>query len=192
MPTDLRIKKSTRALLDASFAVLLNNPHASISEIANQAGVGRATLYRHYPARESLIQALAVESLSIIGDALLPIRERGDSGMKAMQGMLQALLPLAQRYHFLQMIWTVAELDRDVWQHYETQVAWVTEWVSQGQIAGEINPALDVSWVVSVVDSMLYSASWLIAQEGMSQQKMLQQMQLTLATGIAAQAVTAD
>ena len=185
MTTDLRIQKSTRALLDASFAVLLHNPHASLSEIASQAGVGRATLYRHYPTRERLIQALALESLSMIADALSPIRSNGDVGMKAIQAMIQALLPLAQRYHFLQMIWTVAELDSEVWQHYETQMAWIAEWVSQGQASGEINPDLQVSWVVSVLDSMLYSASWLIAQQDMSQDKVLQQMQLTLANGIA-------
>lgn len=185
MATDLRIKKSTRALLDASFAVLLHNPHASLSEIANQAGVGRATLYRHYPTREQLIQALAVESLSIIGEALLPIRNNDSSGIRALHAMLEVLLPLAERYHFLQMIWTIAELDKEVWQHYESQMAWIAEWVTNGQINGEINQALDVSWVVSLMDSMLYSASWLMTHQGMKQDKMLQQMLLTLDAGIA-------
>lgn len=52
--------------------------HASLEAIARQAGVGIATLYRHFPTREALIFAahgLEVEQLAAAADELLEERE---------------------------------------------------------------------------------------------------------------------
>ena len=50
--------------LNPTGAVLPRNPGAAMAEIAEKAGVGRATLYRHFPTRDDLIRALALASLS--------------------------------------------------------------------------------------------------------------------------------
>ena len=186
--TDLRIKKSTRALLDASFTVLLNNPHASLSEIASQAGVGRATLYRHYPTREHLIAAIAVESLQLLQQAITPINEAGLTGLKAVQALVEQLLPLANRFHFLQMVWTLIEMDQQVWQLYSQQMAMIKQWVIEGQVEGEINQNLTPLWVVTVIDSLMYSASWLIANGDMTAQQVQQQCTEMLTHGISSKA----
>ena len=184
--TDLRIKQSTRALLDASFAVLMVNPHASLSEIASQAGVGRATLYRHYPTREHLISAIAVESLQMIQQAMAPIIEASLKGIKAVDELVTRLLPLADRFHFMQMVWTLIEMDQQVWRLYSAQIATIKGWITQGQADGEINPKLSVVWVVSVIDSMMYSASWLIANGEMTTEQGQDQFSKLLVHGIAA------
>lgn len=182
--TDLRIKKSTRALLDASFQILVSNPHASLSEIATQAGVGRATLYRHYPTREVLIAAIAMESLQLIDKALQPINEQGLSGLKAVKAMVSALLPLAERFHFLQMIWTTAELDQVVMKMYEEQMNTIWYWISAGQKAGEINASISAEWIVTVLDSMLYGAAWMLANGRMTEEQIAEQFQQVLFNGI--------
>jgi TetR/AcrR family transcriptional repressor of mexCD-oprJ operon len=47
----------TRAvILEAAARVLGRRPDASMADIADEAGVGRATLYRHFPTRDSLLQ----------------------------------------------------------------------------------------------------------------------------------------
>jgi AcrR family transcriptional regulator len=47
----------TRAvILEAAARVLGRRPDAAMADIADEAGVGRATLYRHFPTRESLLQ----------------------------------------------------------------------------------------------------------------------------------------
>ncbi|MDT5323798.1 MAG: hypothetical protein QOF25_950 [Mycobacterium sp.] len=50
----------TRAvILDAAARVLGRRPDAAMVDIADEAGVGRATLYRHFPTRDSLLQGAA-------------------------------------------------------------------------------------------------------------------------------------
>lgn len=182
--TDLRIQKSQRALLDASFRVLLHNPHASLSEIAVQAGVGRATLYRHFPTRELLLKAIAVESLRLVQSAMAPSITAKSHGLKAIKELVKALLPLAERFHFLQMIWTIIELDKDVIELYQHQMNTINGWIVQGQREGELNPNITPDWIVSVLDSMLYSAAWMLENNMMSIEQIEQQLIQTLLCGI--------
>ena len=182
--TDLRIQKSTRALLDASFKVLLHNPHASLSEIASQASVGRATLYRHFPTREKLITAIAVESLELVQAAMMPVLNEGCLNESAIRKMIAVFLPLADRFHFLQMVWTLIELDKTVVALYEKQMSALKVWIVQGQNLSEIDPSLTPDWIVAVLDSMLYSASWMLAQEMMSKEQIEKQLIHTLLNGI--------
>ena len=47
-----------RVLEVAREAFRRSGPHASLDEIAKRAGVGPGTLYRHFPSREALIEAV--------------------------------------------------------------------------------------------------------------------------------------
>lgn len=51
-------ERTRRAILDAAARVLAQRSEAGMAEIADEAGVGRATLYRHFPTRESLIRGV--------------------------------------------------------------------------------------------------------------------------------------
>jgi AcrR family transcriptional regulator len=50
-----------RQVVGAARAVLTDEPHAPISRIAREAGVSRATLYRHFGSREALLDAVELE-----------------------------------------------------------------------------------------------------------------------------------
>ena len=48
-------ERTRQAILDAAGRVLGRKPDAAMTDIAEEARVGRATLYRHFPTRESLL-----------------------------------------------------------------------------------------------------------------------------------------
>ncbi|MEN3208890.1 helix-turn-helix domain containing protein [Methylorubrum populi] len=63
-----------RLLETAREAFARDGAEASLDDIAKQSGLGSATLYRHYPTREMLIQAVyrhQVEVLAASGDELV-------------------------------------------------------------------------------------------------------------------------
>jgi TetR/AcrR family transcriptional regulator, mexCD-oprJ operon repressor len=58
MPPADGTERTRRAILDAAARVLGQRSEAGMTDIADEAGVGRATLYRHFPTRESLIRGV--------------------------------------------------------------------------------------------------------------------------------------
>jgi len=57
-------QRSRRAILDAAHELYSNGGEASFAEVASAAGVGQATVYRHFENREDLLAALAEEGMS--------------------------------------------------------------------------------------------------------------------------------
>ena len=55
-----------RLLAAAAVAVKRDGEKVAMATVAGDAGVGVATLYRHYPTREALLSALAARSLEIV------------------------------------------------------------------------------------------------------------------------------
>jgi AcrR family transcriptional regulator len=63
-------ERTRTAILHAAALVLGRRPDAAMADIADQAGVGRATLYRHFPTRESLLQGVAESAVTELVDAI--------------------------------------------------------------------------------------------------------------------------
>ncbi len=58
-------QRNIAAILDAATECLSRNPAASTSEIAKAAGVGRVTLYGHFPSRPELVDAVFVHAIEL-------------------------------------------------------------------------------------------------------------------------------
>lgn len=57
-PVRADAQQSIARILDAAQRVLAGDPSASMEQIAGAAGLGRATVHRHFPSRQSLVAAL--------------------------------------------------------------------------------------------------------------------------------------
>ncbi|TQV87158.1 TetR/AcrR family transcriptional regulator [Aliikangiella coralliicola] len=165
---DARSVRSRQALLDAGIELLLRNPAATLSEIAAHANVGRATLYRQFESKEQLIQELAIESLEMTSAVIAPVKNRKLSAKATLEEIFKAVMPLADKYHFLLSIWNIAEKDDEVIAIYNQQLTELASLIERGKKEGTINKNLDTSWIVCVIDSLIYSGWWMMGNTGMS------------------------
>jgi TetR/AcrR family transcriptional regulator, mexCD-oprJ operon repressor len=63
-------ERTREVILDAAARVLGSRPDAAMADIADEAGIGRATLYRHFPTRESLLRGVAEAGVSELAGAI--------------------------------------------------------------------------------------------------------------------------
>ena len=159
------MKKNTRELLlDAAVLTFAKNPSAPISDVADAAGVGRATLYRHFPSRDDLVRELVLESYQQTGNAIESVLAKKLTGEELLLNILEAIIPLGDRYYFLLMERTFDD-DPEIQALYEKDIHdWQTlfeDLQREGILASDIS----IVWAISVVESLIYSA-WSSVHEG--------------------------
>ncbi len=159
---DPRPDRSRRALLDAAIEVLLRNPGASLNEIAQAAGVGRATLYRHFESREQLLRELALESMRVIDEVTQPIAEENLDARTTLERGMIAIMQVADRFHFLLACGSLAENDPEVEAVYRRQIDELTELVEWGKSEGSIDPDLTTDLIVGLIDSLVNAGWWAV------------------------------
>jgi len=73
-PRDRRVQKTRQALLDAFFTLVLKAPYEDITvrDIVVRAGVGRSTLYEHFPGKDAILAASLGGPFAVLADALQP------------------------------------------------------------------------------------------------------------------------
>ena len=162
---DARYDKSRAAIIEAGIEVLLRNPDAGMSEIAIAAGVGRATLYRHYESREVLVEELAVKCLEETDEVTAPLKAQKLTGKAAINATIDVLMPMAARFRFLMSLSSITADSRRVRQIYQRQLDELSQLVQEAQAAGDISSDLTVTWVVWSFDALLNSA-WHLVELG--------------------------
>lgn len=152
------IRPSTRdAIIEAAFAVFSKDPSAALSEVATLAGVGRATLHRYFASREDLIRHLAKVANQEMDDAVNAACADVASYSEAARKSLHALIPLGDRYGFLEL--EPIDDDPEVKAAYARQKRETEEMVDAAKGEGLFDTAIPTSWIVQAYDHLLY-AGW--------------------------------
>src|SRR5688572_32845527 len=94
-------ERSIARILDAAVDALASDPGASMAEIARRAGVVRATIYVHFPTRESLIDAVTRRAMTEAREVIAAAEpDRGDP-VQALRRVVRSTWRTLGRYHGL-------------------------------------------------------------------------------------------
>jgi AcrR family transcriptional regulator len=87
-------RRNIEAILDAATRTLAANPRASMQEVAEAAGVHRATVHRHFAMRDDLLAALQERALqrtlALVQDPEIARRPAGDALAHLTRALLEA------------------------------------------------------------------------------------------------------
>ena len=143
------------AISDAAIDALARNPGASLSDIAARAGVGRASLHRHFRSRGDLVNAITRQCMDEIDAATDEAVEGARTASERLSRMLEAVIPLGDRHHFL-----AAEAfdDASLEARHEADLVWLGSLVDELREEGAVAPDVPRGWAVANIDAQVWLA----------------------------------
>ncbi len=157
-------KDNPARILAAATRLWALDPSATLDQVAREAGVGRATLHRHFPGRADLLRATALAGIHQLGAALdarlLETLSAGD----ALRAVIDVLVPAGDQLHFLLVATEV---------YADPEVA-----LAESAVDARIIPVLDrcvpeqvlradtpMAWRMRAIEALIYAA-WTAVANG--------------------------
>lgn len=155
--------KTRDAIVEAAFAVFSERPNASLHDVATRAGVGRATLHRHFPSRADLIRALSLAASDELDRAVAAATASALSATEALSLALHAIVPLANRQWFLAQEWT--DTDEEIAAAYKASRDELSETIDAAKAEGCFAKDVPTVWLVDAYENLVYAA-WSLVRAG--------------------------
>jgi AcrR family transcriptional regulator len=152
-------------IIEAATGLLAVNPRASMADIAEASGLVRATLYRHFPTREELLQAIYSAALEDALAAILAVEPERGKATDAIARVVDALLVVGDRYQIL----NAERRDYPELREQEESVgAPLIALVERGQRDGELRDDMPLRWLVAALGSLITEALRAVARGDIS------------------------
>ncbi|WP_329114551.1 TetR/AcrR family transcriptional regulator [Streptomyces sp. NBC_01465] len=174
-------------VLRAAAVLLTRKATSTMDEVARAAGIGRATLHRHFAGREALVRALENLGIQEFESALDAARlDEGPAG-DALRRLIGEVEPVAGLLAFLvtenQLF--EGEAINDGWARLDARVAALFR---RGQEQGEFRIDLTPAWLTEALYGLIGSCAWAV-QDGRVAPKDFQYMIAELLLGGARRSV---
>jgi AcrR family transcriptional regulator len=151
-------ERSIARIEDAAIDALATDPDVSMAEIARRAGVVRATIYVHFPTRESLIDAVTQRALSDATREMAAAEpERGDAA-EALGRVVAAAWRALGRFHALVAI-NVRLPPAELRRRHEAVLALLEPLIERGQRDGTFRSDVPPGWHLSMALALVHAAS---------------------------------
>lgn len=161
-PRERRVdaRRNLEAILEAARALLAADPTVSMGAIAAAAGVHRATVHRHFPAREDLLLALHERADRECLAAVEAARDGGGSPGTAVAEVTQRWLDIIVRYRLPELRAVYAPVKET--EVRRLVVAGLEALFAEGAAAGEVRADVPTPVLVTLWVGLLISASQVI------------------------------
>ncbi|WP_433376346.1 TetR/AcrR family transcriptional regulator [Streptosporangium sp. CA-115845] len=152
-------ERSVAAILDAALTAFGENPEVSMTDIARAAGVGRVTLYSHFPSREDLLDAVMTHAVQEANAALGAESSQETPAREALEMLIGSSWRILSRYDRLQPATLRILGPERMREHHDQPLVRVRDIIVRGRREGVIRDDLPEDWLVTVFYSLLHAAA---------------------------------
>jgi AcrR family transcriptional regulator len=151
--------RSVAAILAAALDALASDPDASMAEIARRAGVVRATIYAHFPTRESLLDDVMEHAVAEVAEAAAAAEPTRGEPREALERVLRATWTKLSNFHVLLAINTARLSVKELHRRHVPVMTHFVPLIERGQKEGVFRSDVPVSWHLAVIRSLVHTAS---------------------------------
>ncbi|MFI5040389.1 MAG: TetR/AcrR family transcriptional regulator [Acidimicrobiales bacterium] len=150
-------ERSIEAIVEAAVRCLGRRPDASMSEVATAAGVGRVTLYAHFPSREALLGAAIERTATRVSAALDAARIDDGPAPAALARMVRLGWPA------LDGVWGLhvaagGNSPALLRAHGVQFLSRIEQLIARGRAEGSFRADLPIAWHVAALYTLVHAA----------------------------------
>jgi len=173
-------ERSITSIIDAALEALASDPNASMAEIARRAGVVRATVYMHFPTRESLLDAVMEHATGLVADAIRQAEPDRGEPREAVERVLRATWQQLSQFHSVLGI-NISRLSaKELRRRHLPMTTQFIPLLERGQAEGVFRSDVSATWLIAVLRAIVHVASTEL-QAGRLSQAEVEQTMLTTA-----------
>ena len=151
--------RSVLAIRQAALEALASDPDASMAEIARRAGVVRATIYAHFPTRESLLDAVMEHAVAQVADAIREAEPERGEPKEALERVLLATWKQLSQFHSVLGININRLSARELRRRHLPMTTQFVPLLERGQAEGVFRNDVSAEWLIAVVRAIVHVAS---------------------------------
>ncbi|RSM94331.1 TetR family transcriptional regulator [Nonomuraea sp. WAC 01424] len=152
-------ERNIAAILEAGTRLLSDDPGASVADIAKAAGVGRVTLYGHFPSREALVDAVLDHAVGMADAVLEDDTLDTAPAPEAMTRLLRSSWEILDRHRRLFLAADRVLPTERIREHHSRPLRRVERLISRGQDDGDFRTDLPLEWLVTTFFAIIHSAA---------------------------------
>ena len=152
-------ERSIASILEAALEALAGDPDVSMAEIARRAGVVRATIYMHFPTRESLLDAVMEHAVAQVAEGTRSAEPSRGEPQDALDRVLLATWEQLSRFHTLLELNTSRLSAKELHRRHEPVMSLFVPLIERGQKKGVFRADLPVAWHLAMIRAIVHAAS---------------------------------
>jgi TetR/AcrR family transcriptional repressor of mexCD-oprJ operon len=177
-------ERSIASIINGALETLASDPDASMAEIARRAGVVRATIYMHFPTRESLLDAVMENATAQVAEAIREADPDRGEPQEALERVLRATWKQLSQFHNILQININRLSAKELYRRHLPMTSQFIPLLERGQAEGVFRSDVSATWLIAVVRAIVHAASTELQSGRLSEADVEQTMLSTAMTAI--------
>ena len=156
--------KTKNKIIQSAIELFAINPLASMDQVAEDADIGRATLFRYFKCRNDLLEELTLDVETMFEESVKPIIYKNEKASKIFNEFIKVIIPLGFRFRFLSYVPLKSD-NKKINEKHKAYINTLKDLIKKMIDEKLLTGKMPVEWLANNLDSMIFTA-WVSVQDG--------------------------